>query len=513
MSRIKFAFAIAALTAASGVMADVPDGYYDSLSGLNGTALRKAAKNVVRNHTRISYGNATWDAFKSTDTRFVDGKLCWWDMYSDNNVLVSTGHDGMNIEHSVAKSWWGGSSTPDSYCDLFNLNPSNANANSAKSNYPLGECSSVTWQNGVTFVGSPVAGQGGGNGKVYEPHDQYKGDFARGFMYMFTVYDDISWSSSCGWMFDTSSDQLFKKWAIELLLKWHREDPVSEKELNRNEAVYKIQHNRNPYIDSPKLAEYVWGTHKDQKYEYDGEYTPVDPDDPKTDPDDPKTDPDDPDITSSDAWYPVESAGDINETDKYILVSVNDYFGMSHNTAANNSVAYFKPTASLATTTINGHVCVKPGSEELAVFKFVRSGAGYKAHISSPEGYAKGWLACTKTKWLILADNENAEGTTFNINVSDGKSQLSFGDLGNVYYNPSSPRFTTYTSNGQKQTILYRYVKDNSTTGIEYLRPDSKTEKIFNLQGVELNQSRASLTPGIYIICRPGESPRKIQIK
>lgn len=51
----------------------------------------------------------------------------------------------------------------------------------------------------------------------------------------------------------------FTQWAITMLLKWHREDPVSEKEIKRNEAVYTIQKNRNPYIDYPVLAEFVWG--------------------------------------------------------------------------------------------------------------------------------------------------------------------------------------------------------------------------------------------------------------
>jgi hypothetical protein len=49
-------------------------------------------------------------------------------------------------------------------------------------------------------------------------------------------------------------------WAVKLLLVWHRSDPVSQKEINRNEVVYsQYQHNRNPYIDEPRLVEYIWG--------------------------------------------------------------------------------------------------------------------------------------------------------------------------------------------------------------------------------------------------------------
>lgn len=55
-------------------------------------------------------------------------------------------------------------------------------------------------------------------------------------------------------------------WAIEMLLKWHRDDPVSEKELKRNEVVYSIQTNRNPFIDYPELAEYIWGNRMGQTF-------------------------------------------------------------------------------------------------------------------------------------------------------------------------------------------------------------------------------------------------------
>lgn len=247
------------LLASFSLTAAVPQGYYDALEGECGVKLKKAAKSVVRKHNVVSYGDDTWDAFRTTDVRMVNGREAWWDMYSNETVYVSTGHGGLNIEHSVANSWWGGTKN-DAYKDLFHLNPSNANANSRKSNYPLGEIASQTWTNGVTFIGTPVSGQGGGNKYVYEPADEYKGDFARVFMYMFTVYDDIAWKSNTGWMYDTSSDLLLKPWAYNLLLKWDREDPVGEKEINRNEAIYRIQKNRNPFIDLPGLGEYIWGS-------------------------------------------------------------------------------------------------------------------------------------------------------------------------------------------------------------------------------------------------------------
>lgn len=494
-------------TLAAGIMAqaEVKEGYYDSLSGLNGVALRKAAKNVVRNHTRISYGTSTWDAFKTTDTHFVNGKLCWWDMYSDNDVLVTDGHSSLNIEHSVAKSWWGGS-TNDAYCDLFNLNPSNANANSAKSNYPMAEVSNSTWSNGITTVGYAVSGQGGGASRVYEPADEYKGDFARGFMYMFSVYDDLPWLTSTGWMYDASSSDIFKPWALQLLLKWHREDPVSEKEVKRNEAVYKVQGNRNPFIDSPELAEYIWGTHKSLPYEYGGEFIPVDPVDPD-DPDNPDT-PED----NGDYWQLVEAVSEITQDDSYILVSADELIGMSYTVTANNSVTYFKPTGGMTSTTVSGKKCIKNADipYEIAVLNFSPSGTNYKAHVASMEGYDKGWLSCEATKKLRLVESANDNGTDFTLTFNDKTANFSFGTLGNVYYNASSPRFTTYTSTGQKATALYRLVKVATSVDNLTIAPAKVSPRIFNLQGMEIKCALNEAPAGVYLVVRAGQPTQKV---
>ncbi len=273
--------AILLLLSPLAVSASAPDGYYNSLEGKTGVELKKAVKAIVRNHhSRISYGNSTWEAFRETDCRVIDGVKYWWDMYSDDLVKMGSSkpdNSVLNIEHSVAKSWWGGS-TNDAYCDICHLNPSNSNANSRKSNYPIAEISTQKWTNGVTTIGSPVSGQGGGASQVYEPSDEYKGDMARVFMYMFTVYDDISWTSNTSWMYDTSSDLLLKPWAYNLLLKWSAGDVVSQKERDRNDAIMRSdQKGRNPFIDLPDLAEYIWGSKKGQPYHIDGSGVPDNP--------------------------------------------------------------------------------------------------------------------------------------------------------------------------------------------------------------------------------------------
>ena len=120
------------------------------------------------------------------------------------------------------------------------------------------------FDNGVSKVGYPVAGQGGGAKYVFEPADEYKGDFARTYFYMATIYQDMTWKYT--YMVSSNTYPTLNTWSINMLLRWHRQDPVSEKETRRNDAVYGVQNNRNPFIDHPELAEYIWGNKKGMPY-------------------------------------------------------------------------------------------------------------------------------------------------------------------------------------------------------------------------------------------------------
>lgn len=254
--------AIVALSAS----ATVPVGYYNSINGKRGQELKTAVHELLKKHTVVTY-SSLWYHFPSTDS-YPDNPSRVWDMYSNTARYYrgSGSVSGMNREHSFPKSWWGGTQV-DAYTDLNHLYPSDADANLAKNNYPLGEVSSAWFNNGVTKVGSPMAGQGGGCSNVFEPDDQYKGDFARTYFYMATCYQDYTWKYT--YMVNNNSWLTLNQWSINLLLKWSREDPVSDKEVARNEAVYKIQNNRNPYIDNPLLAEYIWGDRYGEAFNID----------------------------------------------------------------------------------------------------------------------------------------------------------------------------------------------------------------------------------------------------
>lgn len=515
--------AFCALTLAVPAMADAPAGYYNSLEGKTGTELMKAVKTVgFKNHKTISYGDQTWVAFKKTDVRIVNGRECWWDMYSNNNVAVSSGHPGMNIEHSVANSWWGHTKN-DAYKDIVHLNPSDQNANSRKSNYPLGEIANVTWDNGITFVGKPVSGQGGGNNYVYEPHDDYKGDFARVFMYMFTVYNNISWASNTNWMYDTSSDLMLKPWAYQLLLKWSAADPVSQKERDRNDGIAATQGNRNPFIDLPDLADYIWGSKKGQPYHVDGAHNPdpVDPDPVDPDPVDPDpVDPDPVDPTPEDpslipgTYVLVSSQSDIRAGESYLVLGSDSHVAMT--LTQNKEQTYFEPTA---TITIEGDI-IKTAPSDAALITLEAQGDGYALKASDLVGNEKGYLFSSSVKTINLTDYSTTQGVKAKLTYSSQGVAVVYGSSassgsGALYYNKSAKRFTTYTSNGQERLDFYRKVKE--TSGVEeveaiddsclvevwgnnILVPDGAS--IYDLNGRKLINGE-NLARGIYLVASP----------
>lgn len=287
------------LAAAMTAMAELPTGYYTLLEGKRGEELRAAVKKaaIPDNYFIVKYGDSantdfndgyehtlvkSWQVFATSDVRTFNGEQIWWDMYSNQLVRVETGHASMNIEHSVANSWWGGENgNLQAYSDLMHLNPSDGTANNAKSDNPMGKVAGTpTFDNGISLIGAPAAGYGGGASKVFEPADEYKGDFARAYLYIFTAYDDISWLDTKGGIYMLTIPEggagaekgkaEMQQWVIDMLLDWAAKDPVDDKEISRNNEIYKYQFNRNPFIDFPDLPQYIWGSKKGEKFSISG---------------------------------------------------------------------------------------------------------------------------------------------------------------------------------------------------------------------------------------------------
>lgn len=262
--------------------AQAPAGYYSSTKGASGRNLKTAMFKVIGSHKDIGY-DGLWKAFRDTDCR-PDGKV--WDMYSNTtNYRFGTDQDKgrhskegdtYNREHSFPKSWF--NDARPMHNDLFHLYPTDSYVNGMRSNYAFGETAhpSKTSHNGFSKFGkSSVPGY---SGEVFEPNDEYKGDFARSYFYMATAYED-RFSKFSSPMLARNSYPCYTKWALDMLLRWAKEDPVSQKEIDRNNAVYKHQHNRNPYIDFPGLEEYVWGDKQNVAFDPDnyngGEVNPA----------------------------------------------------------------------------------------------------------------------------------------------------------------------------------------------------------------------------------------------
>lgn len=243
----------------TSVMAQIPDGYYNSLKGKSGAALKTAVHDIIKDANVLAYGSGngkTWWGFWLTD-RTSDGRFI--DRYSPKSAWTQSTSQGragagMNIEHSFPKSWWGGSENQ-AYCDLYNLMPCESGINTLKSNYVMGKTTDTSIaDNGATKIGGSSWGV-----KVWEPADEWKGDFARGYMYMATCYQDFSWVKAGTDILENGSYPTLKKKASDLYIQWAKADMPNKLEITRNNAVYKIQGNRNPFVDFPNLMDYIWG--------------------------------------------------------------------------------------------------------------------------------------------------------------------------------------------------------------------------------------------------------------
>jgi endonuclease I len=262
----------------------IPSGYYNAAVGLSGNNLRTALRNITTNgHVKLVYTPGVWNAYAYTDVRPAPLNTKIWDMYSDipggtplyyytlyTNQCGTASNEGdcYSREHCVPNSWWGGldDAAHPQYSDLHHLFPADQYVNLYKSNNPIGQVGSYTY---ISSNGSKVGPCSfpGYTGVVFEPINEYKGDFARAYFYIATRYMDSigAWvkihpTYDSRYIIDTTTNN-FKQWFIDMLIAWHNADTVSTKEINRNNAIYYNtgQHNRNPFVDHPEYVQAIWG--------------------------------------------------------------------------------------------------------------------------------------------------------------------------------------------------------------------------------------------------------------
>jgi len=256
----------------STLFAQIPAGYYNRATG-TGYALKTQLYNIISNHTEIQYSPGLWNLYPTSDKR-PDGKV--WDIYTNCNFTFGNGPGGnqdtgsggtsecqfYNREHTFPKSWFD-DATP-MYSDAFHVMPTDKKSNGLRGNYAYGIVGTATY---TTSNGSKIGNNIAPNGSkltVFEPADEYKGDIARNYFYMATCYED----KIAGWekndddgdsFLDGTNKRVFEQWALDMLYKWHLADPVSQKEIDRNNAVHRVQRNRNPFIDRPEFVQAIWG--------------------------------------------------------------------------------------------------------------------------------------------------------------------------------------------------------------------------------------------------------------
>ncbi len=265
--------------------AQIPPGYYNSANGLTGYPLKTELSNIITNgYSAQSYGSLITLYNTSDNDEYYDNGTqtnTIIDMYSENptgadpyNWTIGTSSncgnfnsegDCYNREHIFPQGFF--SQNEPMRSDAHHVIPTDGWVNGGRSNLPFGEVnpngvSVTTYMNGSKKGPSITTGF---SGDVFEPLDEFKGDIARMLLYFATRYEsninDAGWdapNASNNNPRDGSSDQFYEQWYIDLLLDWHAQDPVSQKEIDRNNDIYVHQNNRNPFIDNPAYVTMIW---------------------------------------------------------------------------------------------------------------------------------------------------------------------------------------------------------------------------------------------------------------
>lgn len=467
--------------------------YASSLNGLKKEQLKAALHKLMDKKKVLPYGGGgkgTWWGFWYSD-RDPQTNECY-NRYSDKKFFfdsTNTGKSiaGMNIEHSFPKSWWGGHKN-DAWCDLYNLYPSDSKANSSKSNYVMGVVVNVKENAGE---GYDKVGTGYADGKLvnmWEPGDRFKGEFSRSYMYMATTYQNLSFTSEGAKQLQTGAYPTLKKWSSDLFRQWSKNDRVDEMEIKRNEAVYKIQNNRNLFIDYPNLAEYVWGDSMDVEFNPyrsittasdDARYTGV------IAPEDPVT-PDNPVVTPQGGTFVKTTTAPVAGKHYVLVANIGSNFVIA-STLKGKSFGYL-PAKSI--TDNNEKVNV---ADDQSVLTLEQGTTGF--YIKDANGKYFGQEDKYKTVQFVTKDKAvewtlepKADGT-FTITSSTGHV---------LQYDTKYKTFGAYKPASANGIYPMLYVED-TTAGIGTIWTVTTTdEAVYNLQGVRM-PADAQLAPGIYI--------------
>ncbi len=254
-------------------IAQVPMGYYDGTAGLSGASLKTKLSEIISAGALDKGYESLMEAYVSTDSdHFYENDGTVLDMYSENPAgtdpytyrhgLKKCGNysvegDCYNREHIIPQSFFGKRAPMVS--DIHHIRPTDGKVNGMRSNYPFGTVANPSYlsKNGSKVGPSASAGF---SGTVFEPVDEFKGDIARMVFYFVTRYENNLSTFTTGNILDGSAYPGLQKWELDVLLTWTAQDPVSPSEIERNNASYNYQQNRNPFIDHPEWVAKIWGS-------------------------------------------------------------------------------------------------------------------------------------------------------------------------------------------------------------------------------------------------------------
>ncbi|MGL2966010.1 endonuclease [Flavobacterium sp. XGLA_31] len=262
--------------------ASIPPGYYNAATGTGYALKTQLATIISNNYIDRSYSGLYTTYLTSDVDSYYENDGTLLDMYTENptgpecEFTYGTNQDDgtqgtaecqkYNREHTIPQSYFA-SATP-MYSDAHFVVPSDKYVNAQRADYPYGKVNNATstYSNGSKKGSNLNSGYSAGySGVVFEPIDEFKGDIARMLLYFATRYESqlpgfyTASSSDIKVMFDGTSNHSFSNTFLNILLTWNAQDPVSQREIDRNNAVYARQNNRNPYIDNNNYVTQIWG--------------------------------------------------------------------------------------------------------------------------------------------------------------------------------------------------------------------------------------------------------------
>lgn len=205
--------------------------YYSSTENKSEQALKNALNSsLAQNYNSLSYNVARDNMYATIDNNGGTVECVYTGRTANFTTRSGANSNIFNCEHTFPQGFF--NSNQPMRSDIHHLFPTDVNANSRRGNDPFGVVSNASWSQG---------GSKSGGGK-FEPRDVQKGPSARAMMYFVIRYQDYS---------NHFSGQ------ENILRQWHKTYPPQSAEQTRNDDIYALQNNRNPFVDYPQFEERI----------------------------------------------------------------------------------------------------------------------------------------------------------------------------------------------------------------------------------------------------------------